>query len=218
MRRKIAKLVVGGGVLAAALSIAMPAYAATWTVSGGTSWTAALSSGTTATLTDTTSSTSFQCTVSTAAGTIKNGTGLSGTALGSITSSTFGNSTHKCTGPLGSTGTAAQKAGTTENVDAISYSGGVTTGDVSNIDVILSISDLLGSCTAEVTGTANATYTNTGTLLSFTNAGTLTVKSATGTGCAGVIKAGDHASYSTGTAGHGYVVSDSPGPLKITSP
>lgn len=216
MRKGISRLFLGGGVIAAALAVALPASAAgTWTVSGGTSWSASLQSGASVKLSDTTSGTSFTCTVSTAAGTIKNGTGLSGTGIGTVTSSTFGTSSSKCSGSFGATGTATQVSGHTESIDAISYNSttGVTSGDVSNVAVTLSISDLFGSCTAVVTGTADSTYTNGTHVLAFTNAGSLTVASATGSGCAGVIKAGDQSSYQTVSGG--YLVT--PG-LTITSP
>ncbi|HVB46368.1 MAG TPA: hypothetical protein VNF47_27175 [Streptosporangiaceae bacterium] len=194
MRKQLAKLALAGGVIVTALGVAIPAYASTWTVSGGTSWSA--TNSTTVTLKDTTHGTSFSCSVAKAAGSMKNGTGLAGSGIGSITSSSFGNSTSKCSGSFGATGTAVQASGSTELINAVSYSSGVTTGTVSNIDTILSVSDLFGTCTATATGTANSTYTNSSGTLAFVGTGPLTIASATGSGCAGVITTGDSVSFS----------------------
>lgn len=192
MRRGISRLLLSGGIIAAALAVALPASATTtWTVSGGTSWTASLQSGASVVLADSTAGTSITCTVSSAAGTIKNGTGLSGTGIGTVTSFTLGTSSIKCTGPFGTTCTATQKAGTIWNINVVSYSGGVTTGDITGIDLIVNCSDIFGVCTAEVIGTANFTYNNSTGVLTLTGSGTLTVTSATGSGCAGLIKTSD---------------------------
>jgi len=182
MLRHLAKAALSAGIIAAALSVAAPAFATTtFTVSGGTSWTGVNSGPIMAG--------GFSCSVSTMAGTIKNGSGLSGTDIGEITSWTFGNSSKPCTGSSGSTMTGAQASGVNAHINFVSFSNGVITGSVSNIDFIVHISDLFGTCTAAVSGTANFTYS--GGDLDFTGTGTLTVSSATGSGCAGVITAGD---------------------------
>ena len=152
----------------------------TWTVTGGPNFTATASAGTTFTLTDTTHSASFTCTVGTAAGSVTDQ--VSGpNPFGTVTASTFGSSTHKCSGPLGSTGTDTQKSGTTSKINGISFAGGVTTGTITGVDHVITISSILGTCTAEVTGTAGVTYNNATRLLQFTTAhDSLTFTSGTG--------------------------------------
>lgn len=74
-----------------------PALAAvTWTVTPGGSFTA--TAGTT-TLTDTKTGNSLSCTSSNATGSLKSGSGLSGSHIGSVASISF----NSCTGPLGIT-------------------------------------------------------------------------------------------------------------------
>src|SRR5262249_17307854 len=129
---------------------------------GGTSFTSAASAGTTFTLTDVTHSASFTCSVGTSSGTVTDESMGTNTAIGSVTASAFGSAAHKCSGPLGSNGTSTQKAGTTATINVASYNSGtgVTTGTITNIDHTLTINSFLGTCTAEVKGTAGVTYKN----------------------------------------------------------
>lgn len=203
MRKQLARTLLVAGTAVAAMGLAVPAAMAsgTWTVTGGTSFTSAASSGTTFTLTDATSSTSFTCTVGTGTGTVVNQSGSANTAVGSITASTFGSSAHKCSGPLGSTGTDTQVAGTTSTINAGSFASGKTTGTITGIQHTVSISSILGTCTATVKGTAGITYTNSSHLLQFTTAGdSLTVTAASGS-CLGIIKVNDVVTFSSGTGG-----------------
>jgi hypothetical protein len=193
MRKQLAKTLLVAGTVAAAVGLAAPAAlaAGTWTVTGGPNFT---SSGTgTFTLTDTTHSATFTCHVGAAAGSVTDQT--SGPSpFGSVTSSSFGTSSNKCSGPLGSTGTSNQKAGTTAKINGTSFLGGVTTGTITGVDHIFTASAFGINCTAEITGTAGVTYTNSTHVLAFTTAGdSLTVKSASG--CLGIITAGDHVTF-----------------------
>ena len=183
------------------MGLAVPAAmaAGTWTVTGGPSYTASASAGTTFTLTDTTHPNAFTCSVGTAAGSVTDQT--SGPSpFGSVTNSTFGDSTHLCRGPLGSTGSSSQKGGTTASINGISFSGGVTTGTISGVDQLFTASAFGINCTAEVKGMAGVTYTNSSHLLQFTTAGdNLTVVNAVG--CTGIIQFGDNVTFSSGFGG-----------------
>jgi hypothetical protein len=203
MRKHIARTLLVAGTVVGALGLAVPAAmaAGTWTVTGGANFTSAQSAGTTFTLSDSTSGLSFTCTVGAGAGKVTDQTSSTNTAIGSITSSSFGSSAHKCNGPLGSTGTDAQKAGTTSTLNAVSFAAGVTTGTITGVDHVLTISSILGTCTAEVKGTAGAKYTNSSKLLQFTTTGdSLSVTSTSGS-CAGIIKSGDVVTFASGSGG-----------------
>jgi hypothetical protein len=219
MRKQLARTVLVAGTIAAAMGLAVPAAmaASTWTVTGGTNFTSAASSGTTFTLSDTTAGLSFTCTVGTGTGTVTDESSGTKTAIGSITASTFGSSSKKCSGPLGSTGTDTQKSGTTSTLNVSSYSGGVTTGSITNIDHVMTISSILGTCTAEVKGTAGITYTNSSDLLKFTTAGdSLKVTSVSGS-CSGIINVNDVVTFNSGSGGE--TVTGSPtNPIQVSQP
>jgi len=212
MRKQLARTFLVAGTVIAAVGLAVPAAmaAGTWTVTGGPNFT---SSGTgTFTLKDTTHSATFTCHVGSAAGTVTDQT--SGPSpFGSVTSSSFGSSSNKCSGPLGSTGTSNQKSGTTAHINGTSFSGGVTTGTITGVDHIFTASAFGINCTAEVKGTAGVTYSNSTHVLTFTTAGdSLTVTSATG--CAGIIQVNDNVTF-TGSE----TVTGSPtNPIQISSP
>ena len=107
-----------------------PRVAATWTVKPGGAITA--KAGKT-TLTDKSTDSVLTCTSSSGKGTVKKGSGLSGTGIGSITALSFSN----CTGPLGLTFTVH----TTHfpwHLNAKTFSGGVTTGTITGIHATLS--------------------------------------------------------------------------------
>jgi hypothetical protein len=219
MRKQLARTILVAGTIAAAMGLAVPAAmaASTWTVTGGTNFTSAASSGTTFTLSDTTAGLSFTCTVGTGTGTVTDESSGTKTAIGSITASTFGSSSKKCSGPLGSTGTDTQKSGTTSTLNVSSYSGGVTTGSITNIDHVMTISSILGTCTAEVKGTAGITYTNSSDLLKFTTAGdSLKVTSVSGS-CSGIINVNDVVTFNSGSGGE--TVTGSPtNPIQVSQP
>lgn len=219
MRKQLARTLLAAGTVAAVLSLTVPAAmaAGTWTVTGGPNFTSAASSGSTFTLNDTTKSLSFSCTVGTGTGSVTDQSMSTNTAIGSITASTFGSSTHKCSGAFGSTGTSSQKSGTTMTLNAGSYNSttGVTTGTVTNVDHILSVSSILGNCTAEVKGTAGVTYTNSSDLLAFTTAGDSMKITATTCSFLGV---NDVVTFSS-NSGHGETVTGSPtNPIQVKQP
>jgi hypothetical protein len=191
LKRTSTFLLMGGTAAAIIGLTAGPALAATWTVSPGGSITA--SAGTT-TLKDTGTGTTLKCTSSTAKGTLKSGSGLSGTGIGSISSLTFSS----CTGPLGLTFTVTSSA-FPWSLNATSFSSGVTSGTISGIHAKLSGP----SCSATVDGTSatadngtvDVTYTNsTGALKVLTTGGNLHIYGVSG--CAGLIKAGDATTFS----------------------
>ncbi len=218
MRKQLAKTLLVAGTAVAALGLAVPAAmaAGTWTVTGGASFTSAQSTGTTFTLSDSTSGLSFTCTVGTGTGSVNVQSG-GPSVLGQITGSTFGSSAHKCNGPLGSTGTDTQKAGTTSTLNGVSWAAGVTTGTITGVDHILTISSILGTCTAEVKGTAGAKYTNATKLLQFTTAGDSLAVTSTSGSCAGIIKVKDVVTFASGTGGE--TVTGSPtAAIAITQP
>jgi len=191
--------------IGASAGIALAA-ASTFTISPGGAITG--KAGTT-TLTDTKTGSVLTCTSSTSVGTLKKGSGISGSNLGSITKQTFSN----CTGPLSLTFTVTNKhfpwtlSGTSYNA-----SKGVTTGFINGIESTLSGP----SCTASVAGTTattpgkvEVTYTNsTGKLQVLATGGTLHVYNVKG--CAGLINSKDPTQF-VGT----FAVSPK---QKITSP
>ncbi len=219
MRQQLAGPLLAAGIIAAALSLSVPAAmaAGTSTVTGGPNFTAVQAPGTTITLTDSTSGLTFTCTVATAAGTVTDQSMSANTAIGSITSLTLGSATAKCHGPLGSTGTLTLKAGTMPKINIASFSGGVTTGTITNVDLILTVNSVVGTCTAEIKGTIGFKYTNSTHLLQLVTAGdNLSVTSTSGA-CSGIIKTGDVVTITTGSGG--FVLTGSPvNPIQISEP
>jgi hypothetical protein len=218
-RKMRARVLFATAAAAAAVALtASQAMAATWTVTGGGTVHSSLSKGTTLSISVKTTSLgtiTLTCKASTLSGTVPNGKGLSGTGIGHITGATFGSSSSKCTGPLGSTGTGTITKGTKWALNAVSYSSGVTTGTITSVSATVSFQDPLGSCTAVAAGTVKGTYTNSTGILKLTS-GALTVKSSSGSGCGGSLN-GDSASLSTGTGGYN-VLNAAGGHPKITSP
>jgi hypothetical protein len=187
----------GGALFVGAATAAMiglsagPAFAATWTVKPGGSITG--KAGKT-TLKDTKTGQSLSCASSTAKGTVKSGSGLSGTGIGSISSISFST----CTGPLGLTFTVTP-GHLPWKLNAVSFASGVTHGTITGIHAKLSGT----GCSATVDGTGatanngkvSATYTNsTGVLKVLTTGGNLHVYNVSG--CAGLINSGDPTTFS----------------------
>ena len=163
--------------------------AATWTVKPGGAITA--KAGKT-TLKDTKTNTVLTCASSSGKGSVKKGSGLSGTGIGSITALSFSN----CTGPLSLTFTVH----TTHfpwHLNAASFSSGVTTGTITGIHATLTGP----GCSAVVDGTGasanngkvTAKYSNGTGKLTTTGAGNLHVYKVSG--CAGLIHSGDPSSF-----------------------
>jgi hypothetical protein len=121
----------------------------------------------------------FSCTAGTFKVTIPNGTGLSGTGIGTIPGISFGG----CTGPLGISVTVTLVG--TPTINIVSITGGVVTGTITGVD--LKLSGTL--CTAEITGTVDFSYTSaTGVFTISPDGNLLTVKSAS---CLGILNTGD---------------------------
>jgi hypothetical protein len=186
MRTRLTTVLLAGAAAAAALTLSVtPALAATtYSVSPGGSYSG--KAGTT-TFTDTPTGSVLTCTSGTAKGTLKSGSGLSGTDIGTITSTSFSS----CTGPLGLTFTVKQSG--TWDLNITSSSGGTSAGYISGIDA--SLSGPL--CSATVTGSADAKYVN--------STGVLTLKPVSGSGhtlkvsdvsgCLGLINSGDTSTF-----------------------
>jgi len=180
-------LVIGVGV-----STAVATNAITFTVSPGGSITA--KAGKT-TLTDTNTGSVLSCTSSSGGGSLKSGSGLSGTGIGSITSLSFSS----CTGPLGLTFTVATSGFPYKlNATAFNATTGVTTGKITGIKATLtgpSCSASVAGTTATTPGTVKAQYNNgTHKLKILTGGGTLHVWNVSG--CAGLINSGDATTFS----------------------
>jgi hypothetical protein len=209
--RKISTLskgtLVTGAAFAAAIALAAsPASAAgTWTVAGGGAITAV---STNSVLTDGSTGTQLKCTASNAAGTATDGTGLSGTGLASISTVSW----TSCSGPLGITFSVAAQ-GLPWAVNAVSYSGGVTTGTLTGVKAHISgvgCTADFGGATSGSAATLDVSYTNSSHTLTIKGTGDLHAYNVSGT-CLGLINSGDAASYAAD-----YVVT--PSTLAITSP
>ncbi len=190
MRKLVSSAVVAGTVVAGAIGLGAPsAFAATWHVTGGPAFTATNSGN--LSFKDTTTNQPFVCTGSTASGNAPNGLKANGNGLATLSNGTFTG----CTGNFGSNGTASLSAGT---LNGVSYASGTTTGTLTGVVATLVIHDLFGTCNAGVTGSVNnVTYSNTGllTITADPSPGNLTINSATGSGCAGLIASGNKATF-----------------------
>jgi hypothetical protein len=165
------------------------AVAITFTISPGGAITA--KAGKT-TLTDTNTGSVLTCVSSSSKGTLKKGSGIAGTNIGSITQLSF----TTCTGPLGLTFTVTNSAfpwtlsGTSYNATT-----GTTTGFINGIKSHLSgpsCSADVGGTTATSKGKVKVTYTNsTGKLKVLATGGNLHVWNVPAGQCAGLINSGD---------------------------
>jgi hypothetical protein len=195
MRKRLTVVLLSSGVAALAIGVgtatAMATTAKTWTVKPGG---AVSGSAGKTTLKDTNTGTVLTCTSSATKATLKKGSGLSGTAIGNITSVTFTN----CTGPAGlkfKATTSASKAHPW-HLNAASFSGGVTHGSITGITASISGS----GCTATVAGTKSTTPgTTTGTYTNSTHVlkvsgGNLHVWNVS-SGCLGLINSGDPTTF-----------------------
>ena len=182
------------------------AVAITFTISPGGAITA--KAGKT-TLTDTNTGSVLTCATSSSKGTLKKGSGVSGTNLGSITSLGFSN----CTGPLSLTFTVTN-SGFPWTLSGTSYNAttGTTTGFINGIKSLLTgpgCSANVAGTTATSKGKVKVTYKNsTHKLTVLAAGGNLHVWNVSG--CAGLINTGDGTQF-TGV----YTVTPS---QKITSP
>lgn len=194
-KRLSRRMLITGGASAVMVGLTAGvalAVAITFTIKPGGAITA--KAGTT-TLKDTNTGSVLTCTSSSSSGTLKSGSGISGTNLGSISKLSFSN----CTGPLGLTFTVTNKhfpwklSGTSYNATS-----GVTTGFISGIESQLtgpSCSAFVAGPTATTPGKVKVTYTNgTGKLKVLPTGGTLHVWNVSG--CAGLINSGNASQFS----------------------
>jgi hypothetical protein len=185
VRRLVSSSLVVGTVVAGVIGVsATSAFA--WTVSGSTF--TATNVGTVQ-FKDTATNQTFTCTASTI------NARVSSTAVITITSGTFSG----CTGSLSSIGTGTISTGTLTPVSYLpTPAPGTTSYVLTGLAATLSIHNLLGTCNAAISGSANnVKYSNTGTL-TFTAdpaPGNLKFPSASGSGCTSLIVSGDRATF-----------------------
>lgn len=220
MASRLVRAVLVGGGAAAALILGMSSASAagTWSVSvGSATGTVAFQGATVGDHTptnpdilfnDVTTGLSLSCDSGTADGSTTVGTGLSGTDIAQISgpSTTWNN----CVGPLG---IELDPSGNgTWNLQADSYDSatGVTTGRITDVSAHVQSPDQT-SCVFDVTGSVNATFTNSNQQLAINPDATLNISNVTG--CFGLINEGDQASFQAI-----YGVSSSAGNVTITSP
>jgi hypothetical protein len=199
MRKHLTAILVSGGAAALALGIGTAAMATTaamtWTIKPGGSYTS--KSGTT-TLTDTVTGAVLTCTSSTAAGTLKSGSGKTN-PIGTVTSSTFTG----CTGPAGLTFSVKTSASLTKSwkVNATGFSSGVATGNISGIHAVLTGTN--NTCKATVDGTGASAF-NGKVKITHSNSAPAKLKVTKGinlhsynvsAGCLGAINSGDPVTY-----------------------
>jgi len=183
-------------ISAASLGAASHAAAATtFTVTPGGATTATAGS---TTVQDTATGTSITCTSSTANATVASGSGLSGNGIATINSIVL----NGCTGPLGISFSGTVAGASTLN--AVSYSAGVTSGNLTGITGSASsflCSFSVAGASASTPGTVTGTYTNSTHTLS-TSGGDLHLWGVSG--CFGFVRSGDpvafNASYSLSPA------------------
>lgn len=201
MRSTLKRALFATTVAAAAFGFAATSASATalaqWTVTNPNadgSFAAQLKAGTTAELLDNTTGQGVSCGTASASGTATGGVHANGSALAAITSAAWGSAASACTGPLGSTFTASLTSGSIK-LNGVSYAGGVTSGNLTDVNVTMTGDTLFGVCTATITGSAaNASYKNSTGELSIVNGTGLTI--ATANNCSGLMNAGDAAQFS----------------------
>lgn len=199
MGNRYARILVAGGAAVLVAALGSPAAlaaatATTWTVQPGGAITAA---GGSLTLTDTNGAVSDTCASSTMSGTLKAGSGLPGSGIGSISMAAF-----RCCGHICSPDLAAR--GLPWHLNLVSYDAvsGVSRGTINHLKItFVGYPDL--SCHAVVNGTSSSTpdgvvavsYANqTGQLKILPHGGTLHWYHISD--CAGLIHNGDTATLS----------------------
>lgn len=187
MRARFIGTLAAGAALVTTAVLAGPATAqpATWSVSPGGDFTGTAGE----TILTTESGIELFCVSSTAAGTAQGGTGLSN-PLAQLPEG--GVQFNDCQGPFGLTFTVAHVG--TWDLNGVSYDGSdVTTGTLDNITANISGP----ACEATVTGSVNATYTNSTGDLSVSPEQTLTISFVDpNNDCLGLISQGEAAGFS----------------------
>jgi hypothetical protein len=191
MRKRLTAILVSSGA-AVALGLGSTAALAsginaTWTVSPGGS----ISSSGSGQVKDATTGTVAKCTSISLNGTLKSGTGLSGTGIGSVTSASFSG----CT--IGTIGVNVAVHGLPWKLNAKKYDATtcVTTGNVTGIDLVATAT----GCSATLDGTAAGAdngitgikYTNSTHKIKLTSGAGANLHSWGVVGCFGLVNNGD---------------------------
>jgi hypothetical protein len=198
MTRRCARSLVAvpAAVLAATLGVTAALAATTWTVRPGGPL--SLTSGT-LTFRDTKTGSDFTCTSSRFSGTLKSGSALSGTRIGSLTAVSF----TSCTNPLGVTFTlTATDLPWHVNFSAYNATTGVAAGSISHIHINVSspgCGAVIDGTSAEASdGIVKISYTNsTAKLKTRTTGGNLHFYNVAG--CLGLFITGDPVTVSAAT-------------------
>ena len=195
MRKHLTAVLLGSGAAALALGIgtatAMATTATTFTISPGGAVSGA--AGKTV-LKDTKTGTVLTCASSATKANLKKGSGQT-SPIGKITSVTFST----CTGPGGLKFTATTSASTAHpwNLNATSFSNGVTKGTITKVTASLSgngCTATVAGTTATSTGKTNGSYSNSTHVLT-ASGGNLHVWNVSA-GCLGLINSGDASTFS----------------------
>jgi hypothetical protein len=192
MLKRISAIAVAGGATMALLSVATPSFATTATTYTVTPGGAITGSATKPTLKDTSTGTVLTCASSATSATLKSGSGLKATGLGSITALSF----TSCTGPLSFSFTVTLNSlPYVLDATGATSSAGVTKGKITGIFATVSGS----GCTMDVAGTSataagdvTGTYTNSTGVLKITG-GDLHIWNVDG--CFGLVASGDPSTF-----------------------
>ena len=191
MHKRLAAILVSSGAAAAVALGTTAAMAssinATWTVTpGGT-----IASSGPGQVKDAATSTVAKCTAISLNGTLKSGSGLSGTGIGSVTSASFSG----CT--IGTIGVSVAVHGLPWSLNALKFNAtsGVTTGNVKGIDLVATAT----GCSATLDGTAaganngvtGISYSNTTGKIKLTSGSGANLHSWGVVGCFGLVNNGD---------------------------
>ncbi|MGY0023666.1 hypothetical protein [Streptomyces sp. cg35] len=183
MRRFTRNTAIAAASLGAALGLSVSSASATalatFTVTGGGAYTATATNPTLSV-----PSALLQCASSTATGSVPNGTGLSGTPIGTI--GTIGFSSCTVAGiPFTVTASALPWNINVSSMTGTDQANGTITGISATITGV--------GCNAKFAGSVNGYYKNSTHTLYVTGGGTLAAQ--TGASCLGLIKAGDKANF-----------------------
>ena len=156
MRKRLTAVILAGGT-ALALGLgttAAMAVNATWTVKPG----GPISFAGSAQVKDTSTGTIAKCTTVKLSGTVKKGSGLSGTGIGTLTSASF-SGCH-----IATLAVKVAVKGLPWKLNAASFKSGVTTGTISGIELVATapgcMATLDGTAAGKHNGVTKLTYTN----------------------------------------------------------
>lgn len=184
MLKRISAIAVAGGATVALMAGTTPAFAATWTVSPGGSVTASGSGQ----VKDARTGTVAKCTsIKVTKASLKSGSGLSGTGIGTISSSSFSG----CTIATIAVTVTTQDLPWKLNAASYNATTGVTKGTLTKVRLLATApgcSATLQGSTA-TNGKITVSYTNSTGVLKFLGGGNLTSENVSG--CFGLIANGD---------------------------